>query len=369
MSGGRGGVPARRPEGWPAAAWVVAFALFLGAAGVARDLYFFQSEGPPARERLATHAHSVLSPLLWAVIFLVVLRVTRRARPQGAGGARPIALAAALAAAHYAVEAAALRLVPPSPSKAITLDQAVTAYPTSMVITLGLLAGGLAVAQAGRRREQEDRAARLAADLDRARMQGLQSQLRPHFLFNVLQSVATLMHRDVPAARAMLARLRVLLERSLALEQAGQAPLRGELDLLRLYTDIQAVRFGARLRVEVELQGDAEDVPVPVLLLQPLVENAIRHAVEVRGEGTVRVRASHAGPGEPLHLEVSDPGAPGGGARPYASSGIGLANTRARLELLYGDAAALWMERTPAGGTVVHVRLPPAAPAPASDAE
>ena len=356
------GEAAGREQGWPAWAWILAFVLFLGAAGVVRDVVLFHGKSPATARRLATYAFSLLGPAVWAGILLLVLRIARRTPFDDTGGVvRAAALAVGITAAHSVGAGAAALIVPPSGMSSVNAySRAVIIFPTSLVVTLGLLAAGYAVAQAGRRRDQEERGARLAADLSRARMQGLQSQLRPHFLFNVLQSVATLMHRDVQAARAMLVRLRVLLERSLAAEQGGQAPLREELALLRLYTDIEAVRFGERLRVEVELRGDAEDAPVPVLLLQPLVENAIRHAVEVRGEGTIRIRARRDGPGQPLHLQICDPGAPAVEPLPAASSGIGigLRNTRSRLELLYGDACALWLDRSPAEGTVVHVRIP-----------
>jgi two-component system LytT family sensor kinase len=360
------GQAAVREQGWPPWVWILAFVLFLGAAGVVRDVVLFQGKSPTAVRRLATYTFSLLGPAVWAGILLLVLRIARRTPLDGTGGVvRAGALAAGITGAHSLASGVAAHLVPPTGTAGVdAFSRAVIIFPTSLVVTLGLLAAGYAVAQTGRRREHEARGARLQADLARARMQGLQSQLRPHFLFNVLQSVATLMHRDVQGARAMLARLRVLLERSLAAEQGGQAPLREELALLRLYTDIEAVRFGERLRVEVELEGDAEDAPVPVLLLQPLVENAIRHAVEVRGEGTIRIRARRDGPGQPLHLRICDPGAPAAESLPSASSGIGigLSNTRSRLELLYGDAYALWIDALPGEGTVVHVRIP----APAS---
>lgn len=349
-------------RGGPAWAWILAFVLFLGAAGVVRDAYLFQGKSPETGRRLATYAFSVLGPAVWAGILLLVLRITRNTTFRGTGGGRRVvALAAGITGAHSLAAGAAAHVVPPTGMSGVdAFSRAVIIFPTSLVVTLGLVAAGYAVAQAGRRREQEERGARLAADLARVRMLGLQSQLRPHFLFNVLQSVAALMHRDVETARAMLARLRVLLERSLAAEQGGQAPLREELALLRLYTDIEAVRFGDRLRVEVELEGDAADAPVPVFLLQPLVENAIRHAVEVRGEGTIRIHARRDGPRQPLHLRIADPGAPAAEPLPPASCGIGLTNTRGRLELLYGDGFELRLERSPATGTVVHLRLPPA---------
>lgn len=229
-----------------------------------------------------------------------------------------------------------------------------------MAVALGssLALAGCAYARAARHREAETREQRLAAALAGARLDALGVQLRPHFLFNTLQSVATLLHRDAPAARRMLAGLSALLERSALAGGEQEVPLARELELLRLYTDIESVRFGERLRVEVAAEDGTESALVPHLLLQPLVENAIRHAVGKRGEGRIEVRAAAGARPGTMSIEVRDNGdglLPGAETR---TEGVGLANTRARLETLYGAAQSLALESRPGAGLTVRITLP-----------
>ncbi|HEX2203786.1 MAG TPA: histidine kinase, partial [Longimicrobium sp.] len=234
------------------------------------------------------------------------------------------------------------------------LAPALAGAPLSLLMATSMVAFGRAYAGAARHREDEIRADRLGADLAGARLDALAGQLRPHFLFNTLQSVATLLHRDPAGAREMLAGLRTLLERSTRASGAGELPLDEELELLALYTGIERVRFGDRLRVEVAVAPGAGRALVPHLLLQPLVENAVRHAVARRGAGTIRVRAE-AGDGW-LGLEVGDNGeglAPG-----RREDGVGLENTRARLRALYGARHAMELESRPGEGLTVRIRIP-----------
>jgi len=235
---------------------------------------------------------------------------------------------------------------------------ALASLPPWLLLGTSLVCVGLAFAAAAGWRGQEIRTDRLSADLLHAQLDALALQLRPHFLFNTLQSIATLMHRDVAAAREMLARLALLLERSTRAAEAQELPLGQELELLRLYTDIESVRFGDRLRVEVAVAPGAAGALVPHLLLQPLVENAVRHAVERVGAGRIEVRAETGGEPPVLALEVRDNGAglpPGydGGAE-----GVGLANTRARLHALYGARHRFELESRPGEGLTVRIRIP-----------
>jgi two-component system LytT family sensor kinase len=212
--------------------------------------------------------------------------------------------------------------------------------------------------RSARHREEEIRADRLSADLVRAQLDALAVQLRPHFLFNTLQSVATLMHRDVAAAQEMLARLRLLLERSTRAAEAQELPLSEEMELLRLYAGIESVRFGDRLRVEVAMGPGTETALVPHLLLQPLVENAVRHAVARVGAGRIEVRAGAGGEPPVLTLEVRDNG---GGLAPgwqEGPEGVGLANTRARLATLSGSRHRFELESRPGEGLTVRIRIP-----------
>jgi two-component system LytT family sensor kinase len=202
-------------------------------------------------------------------------------------------------------------------------------------------------------------AARLEARLAHAQLDVLRMQLQPHFLFNTLNTVASLMTRDLPAAHATLVRLGELLRRSLEDGAGHEGPLRDELEFLDQYLEIQRARFRDRLRVEVDVEPAALDVDVPRLILQPLVENAIRHGVQEReGPGCIRVRGRREN--GRLRLEVVDDGPglgsgePGGGG----NGGIGLANTRARLAQLYGDEHVFRVENGENGGVRVRLEIP-----------
>ena len=158
--------------------------------------------------------------------------------------------------------------------------------------------------------QRESELAALRASLSEARLQALSAQLNPHFLFNTLNTVAELVHHDAAAADRMLANLSALLRRSLGTTAAQEVPLREELAMLEQYLDIQRVRFGARLQSDFAVDADCLDAAVPSLVLQPLVENAIVHAIAPRIEGgCVRVAARRGAAGR-LQLTVSDSGAP-----------------------------------------------------------
>ena len=206
--------------------------------------------------------------------------------------------------------------------------------------------------------------AALEGELARARLDALQSQLRPHFLFNTLNAIAVLAQEDVEKARQMLFRLGSLLRRSLD-EARHEVPLGEELGFLDEYLDIQRVRFGDRLVVNLAIDATAGTAMVPVLFLQPLVENAIEHGSVERGTPTViDIRAKIAG--EMLKIAVQDNG-PGPGDVPAVREGVGLRNTRERLRRLYGERASLELRRSmlePAGGARVEICIPLIRPTP-----
>jgi len=215
-----------------------------------------------------------------------------------------------------------------------------------------------AVLYHARYRERERAPERLAAGLAEARLQALKMQLQPHFLFNTLNAISALMHRDVEAADEMLARLSDLLR--MALDQRGmqEIPLKDELEFVEKYLEIEQARFGDRFSVSTAVAPETLDAVVPNLVLQPLVENCVRHAVSTRLEPThVDIRAQRIG--DMLQLQVCDdgPGLPNVPSRP--SRGVGLANTRARLEQLYGEAQRMEFSRPAApSGLIVTVEIP-----------
>ncbi len=232
-----------------------------------------------------------------------------------------------------------------------------TVVPNIGTAYLGLLGLGYALQLARRHGERELSERRMEAQLADARLSALKMQLHPHFLFNTLQSVSTLMYRDVDTARTVLGLLRDLLATTLERGAQQEVPLEQELRVLELYAGIERVRFGGRLGVEVHVDPAARGALVPHLLLQPLVENAIRHGISRRrGPGRVEVRAALGDGG--LRLVVRDDGAGYAEGRPGSGNGIGLANTRARLAALYGPAHRFRIGPEEGGGTRVEITLP-----------
>lgn len=207
-------------------------------------------------------------------------------------------------------------------------------------------------------REREVRASQLETQLVQAQLQALKTQLQPHFLFNTLNAVSTLMHRDIDAAERMVVRLAELLRLSLENTGLQEVSLRQELEILDRYVEIEKVRFSDRLTVEFDVEPATLGAAVPNLILQPLVENAVRHGIAPRSApGVIRVRARAQG--GTLELWVSDDGV-GLGARSPASlrEGVGLSNTRARLAQLYGTRARFELVEPAAGGFEVRLTLP-----------
>jgi sensor histidine kinase YesM len=195
-------------------------------------------------------------------------------------------------------------------------------------------------------RERELEATQLA-------LENLRSQLQPHFLFNTLQSISTLIHRDPVAADRMLTDLSDLLRLSLRSTASQEVPLRDELDFLARYLEIMRVRFGDRLVIRVDVSPDVLTAMVPSLVLQPIVENAIRHGMADRPD-VGHVAVSGRRNGDSLRLEVADDG-PGLASSP-PGNGIGLANTRERLARLYGGRGKLEMVEDQ--GLTVRMTIP-----------
>ena len=216
-----------------------------------------------------------------------------------------------------------------------------------------------------RYRERERRAAQLeleAAQLEtqlaRAQLDALRTQLHPHFLFNTLNTISVLMREDVVTANRMLLRLSDLLRLALKNADTNEVTLRQEMEFLRSYLEIEQTRFQHRLTVKMEIDAEALDARVPNLILQPLVENAIRYGVAPRPtESTIEIRARRRN-GQ-VELEVLDDG-PGIDEmrKEAADNGIGLSNTRARLDKLYGAAHSFHLSSADGGGTRVTITIP-----------
>lgn len=202
--------------------------------------------------------------------------------------------------------------------------------------------------------ERESRAAlQLRADLLGAQLAMWRSQLQPHFLFNALHAISELVYRDPRSADRAITRLADLLRGSLASHVEGEIPLAAELELLDAYLEIERLRAGDALSVESDIAPEARELAVPVLLLQPLVENAIRHGIRGRVSGMVKVSARVSG--GVLELLVEDDGA---GLAGLQADGVGLSATRARLAGLHGAEATFTLMPRVGGGAVSRVRLP-----------
>lgn len=218
-----------------------------------------------------------------------------------------------------------------------------------LVFYFALLGAGTAL-------EARDRASTLSVQLAQAQVRALQMQLHPHFLFNTLHAIRVLVREDPAGAERTLVLLGDLLRQTLAGAHSQTVTLQQELAFLGLYLDIERTRFSDRLSIEYNVAPDTLDLPVPNLILQPLVENAIRHGVAHRSEPSTITVSGRRQDGV-LSLSVRNDGPPlaSSGIEP---AGIGLATTRERLAHLYGADASLTLCDLPEGGVQAEVRLP-----------
>ncbi|HEX6751856.1 MAG TPA: histidine kinase [Longimicrobium sp.] len=202
-------------------------------------------------------------------------------------------------------------------------------------------------------REQAAAAGRARAEAADAQLAALQAQVHPHFLFNALNTIAALVRTDPRAAEATTENLARVLRRTLDRTRRTDCTVEDEIDFLRAWLSVERARFGARLRVDFEVDPAAEPLRIPTMTLQPLVENSLKHGIAGKLEGG-RVTVRVGGDDGRLRLEVEDDGA---GFPREPREGTGLTNLRRRLETIYGGAAELRVERPPHGARVV-VELP-----------
>ncbi|HXB75448.1 MAG TPA: sensor histidine kinase [Candidatus Acidoferrales bacterium] len=191
-----------------------------------------------------------------------------------------------------------------------------------------------------------------------ARLAALTSQINPHFLFNTLNSVSSLIRTDPNQARVMVVRLSKVLRRLLR-KHENFSTLRDELSFIEDYLAIEVVRFGDKLRFEKDVAEDTLDMLVPSMLLQPLVENSIKHGLSSKVEGgIIRIRTSRAGPR--LHLLVEDDGVgiPETKLATLLHQGIGVSNVHERLQVLFGNEYRMWIDSQPGNGTRIQIELP-----------
>jgi signal transduction histidine kinase len=306
---------------------------------------------------------------LWVVVTPIVVHLARRfpIRRSHWVGAAIIHMTAAVVTALVIVGVTSLwfSITPPFDSRDRAFSAWMTALLLSTTLHLYVWCYWLIVAAVHffdherRLREQEVAAARLDGLAAQARMQLLANQVQPHFLFNALNGLSTLiLRRDTTAAQAMLESLASFLRASLRRGEALFAPLTDELDLIATYLRVESVRWGDRLTVRTEIEPQTEQALVPTLLLQPLVENAVRHGVGAsESGGEVLICASRSG--SELVLRVENDGAgltPGWQER--ATQRVGLENTRQRLALLFGERYTMSLQELGSGRVRLQLEIP-----------
>ena len=206
-------------------------------------------------------------------------------------------------------------------------------------------------------REREQMAARLEGQLVQARLQALQMQLNPHFLFNTLNGVSSLMRSDPDGADEMLERLSSLLRMTLAKGQAQKIRLQEEMDVVQLYVSIQQLRFGDRVRHSIEVAPEAWDALVPTMILQPIVENAYVHGISRSlAQGTISIRACFEA--DALCISIRNTGSGPASFENAEGQGVGIANVKARLQLHYGSRQSFTIREEAPGDVTAMLQLP-----------
>jgi two-component system, LytTR family, sensor kinase len=305
--------------------------------------------------------------LLWAPLTPLIVAAVRRFPLQRPRLARSIAIHVCLALLCIVfVETVSTQLQsqlvsvmmnrpPRATSSRVVLFQTFGSW---LVIGLVTYSAVVAVASAldyqRRLRDEAVRVAQLQRDLSDAQVQAIKMLVQPHFLFNTLHAVNVLIDKEPAAATRMVTRLGDLLRHTLSRAAVTEVPLHTELDVLRLYLEIEQTRFRDRLTVRIDADPETLAALVPDLILQPLAENAIRHGIQTdTGAGSIDVTASRAGPS--LVIEVRNSGR---GPGDEVNDRIGLTTVRARLARLYADAHEFSLAAGPSGGSVARIRIP-----------
>jgi signal transduction histidine kinase len=338
---------------------VGAWWLLTGGVWTGQAISMFAASGTPA-DAGALLRMEMASALLWIPITLALFAAVRRWPMETGRVRRALAIHALAVVAVIVVRAAAVLALNPLVGWYTTPpalpDLLTTSVLNNFLLSWMIIGVAHALIYAEREARRRQQAQALEIQLAQARLHALAGQLNPHFLFNALNSIAEVVHRDAEAADGMLTSLGELLRASLDSDRAQEVTLAEEIAFLEHYVGIERVRLGPRLRFDCQVAVEALGARVPHLLLQPLVENAIRHAVAPRpAPGRVSVRANCRG--GRLLLEVQDDG--DGGSDPVAAgTGIGLRSTKARLQGLYGADHAFELSRLPEGGMLARVDVP-----------
>ena len=318
--------------------------------------------GIPPRIVTAVVRATYIEYALWAVLTLPIWWLTTRYSIEGGRRVGRVLLFLALGIVLAIVIDRALAevrdsLIAPSPRARrrppLSLFGGGFGFLDDLMVYFAVLGAGIARDYYLRYRARVEETIRLQAQLAQARLDVLRTQLNPHFLFNTLNAVSALVERDPRSVRRMIARLSDLLRYTLEEDTEQEVPLHRELDLLDEYIELMQIRFQGKLSVDVSADPDVQDALLPNLILQPLVENAMKHGVsQVSGVGRIALHARRDG--DRLVITVSDngPGPMGGEA------GVGLTNTNARLETMYGPGYRVVLRAGANGGTDAELTLP-----------
>jgi two-component system, LytTR family, sensor kinase len=340
-----------------AGAWCVLVALFSAQAFSAGD-----RQGGPLGWR-STLFEEAVGWGVWLALTPAIVRLCQRFPVRTTAAPRQVLVHVAAAFALATLQSLAVAVVcalyyyRPSvlATSDIFRDRLHTVLAVNMLVYLVIAASVHAVSLAREAARREVLAATLEARAARGELAALYAQLQPHFLFNTFNSITELVHAEPERASRMIRTLSELLRHTLTPAGDLAVPLRDELAFTRRYVELQQMRF-RRLEFCTRVEGPALDARVPRLLLQPLVENAIRYTVGLRGHGRVEVIAACVR--DRLRVSVADDGPGFGATDGHAGAGAGLAITRARLDRLYAGRYALELGSAPAGGAVVVLDLP-----------
>lgn len=381
-----------KPPWSPATEWIAIFAAWSFLAALEFMRRAINPFGPPGPQGLIMYV-GILSYFVWALLTPLIFEVVRRLplehgrTPQRMAAHALLGLITAILfeLANFVLVSLILEgefvMILRLPNNTIRLspfDAVIRLwFLDEFVIYLAVLAVGFARNYFIRLSSGEKEAARLQADAARleaetaslqaqladARLSALRMQINPHFLFNTLHAISSLADEDPEGVQRIVARLSTLLRRALEGTDRQEVSLEEELGFIRDYLEIQRVRFQDRLEVVEEIDPDVLGALVPNLILQPLVENAIKHGAPDDPEAIERIvlHARHDVDNDRLVLAVRDngPGMPEGVEADVSKNGrVGLANTRARLEALYGPQAALELTIAPEGGLAATILLP-----------
>jgi two-component system, LytTR family, sensor kinase len=334
-----------------------------------RGLQPIVSTAPVALAFVESYLWAALTPVLfWLTSRYSLERTNRVARVLffvGVGFVVAMAVEALLAYLRFEVFVIPMRRRPPTFNPLFGITRLF--WLDDLMVYFAIVAAGFARDYFRRYQARREEAAQLRAQtaelhaqLAEARLAALRTQLNPHFLFNTLHAVSTLVERDPRGVRRMIARLSELLRSSLEGSDEQEVPLEEELAFLNRYLEIMQIRFQGRLEVDTRVDNAVMDALVPTLILQPLVENAVKHGVsKVAGTGRIEIRA-YRDAEDRVVLSVRDngPGLDGAEDAPRGE-GVGLANTRARLQQLYGSDQSLTLHPAPDSvGLVAEVTLP-----------